>query len=133
MKDIYIKEIARKLDVKEWQVENCIRLFGDGATIPSISRYRKEKTGGLDDVAVAEVRHWNDVFSEMEKRKNTIVETISAAGAMTPQLSSAIEKCVDGRELEDIYMPFKPKRRAVLQRRKKPDSNRLLTRCTMCR
>ena len=69
MKKIYIKFIADRLEVKEWQVENCAALFDEGATIPFISRYRKERTGGLDEVAVAEIRHWVDVFVEMEKRK----------------------------------------------------------------
>ena len=75
MKNIYIKHIAERLEVKEWQVENCASLFEEGATIPFISRYRKERTGGLDEVAVAEIRHWTDVFAEMEKRKQTILET----------------------------------------------------------
>ena len=92
-------------------MENCAALFGEGATIPFISRYRKERTGGLDDVAVAEVRHWIDVFAEMEKRKETVLETISQAGALTSDLRSKIENCVEARELEDLYLPFKPKRR----------------------
>ena len=92
-------------------MENCAALFGEGATIPFISRYRKERTGGLDDVAVAEVRHWIDVFVEMEKRKETVLETISQAGALTSDLRSKIENCVEARELEDLYLPFKPKRR----------------------
>ena len=92
-------------------MENCINLFEDGATIPFISRYRKERTGGLDEVAIAEIRHWSDVFSEMEKRKSTVIENISAAGALTDQLKKQIENCVEARELEDIYLPYKPKRR----------------------
>ena len=92
-------------------MENCINLFEDGATIPFISRYRKERTGGLDEVAIAEIRHWSDVFSEMEKRKTTVIENISAAGALTDQLKKQIENCVESRELEDIYLPYKPKRR----------------------
>ena len=111
MKEIYIKSISQRLQIKDWQVENCIALFEDGATIPFISRYRKERTGGLDEVAIAEVRHWADVFAEMEKRKETVQETISAAGAMTPELQTRIENCVESRELEDIYLPYKPKRR----------------------
>ena len=111
MKDIYINEIAGRLEVKPWQVENCERLFEEGATIPFISRYRKERTGGLDDVAVAEIRHWSDVFAEMEKRKETILGTIGQAGALTDELRTKIENCVDGRELEDLYLPFRPKRR----------------------
>ena len=111
MNQIYIKSIAQRLQIKDWQVENCINLFEDGATIPFISRYRKERTGGLDEVAIAEIRHWADVFSEMEKRKSTVIENISAAGALTDQLKKQIENCVEARELEDIYLPYKPKRR----------------------
>ena len=111
MKNIYISNIAKRVGVKDWQVENCAALFEEGATIPFISRYRKERTGGLDDVAVAEVRHWLDVFAEMEKRKDTVLETISQAGALTSDLRSKIENCVESRELEDLYLPFKPKRR----------------------
>ena len=111
MKEIYIKDIARRVGVKDWQVENCVKLFDEGATIPFISRYRKERTGGLDEVAVAEIRHWNDVFVEMEKRKATIIETISAAGSLTDELKKRIDNTVDSRELEDIYLPFRPKRR----------------------
>ena len=111
MKQIYIDSIAERLQVKDWQVENCVKLFEEGATIPFISRYRKERTGGLDEVAVAEVRHWHDVFSEMEKRKATILETISEAGALTQELRSRIENSVESRELEDLYLPYRPKRR----------------------
>ena len=92
-------------------MENCAGLFEEGATIPFISRYRKERTGGLDEVAVAEVRHWADVFAEMDKRKVTVLETIEQAGALTADLRKRIEDCVESRELEDIYLPFKPKRR----------------------
>lgn len=111
MKEIYINAIAARLEVKPWQVENCERLFAEGATIPFISRYRKERTGGLDDVAVAEIRHWVDVYNEMEKRKETILDTIGQAGALTEELRSQIESSVDAREIEDLYLPFRPKRR----------------------
>ncbi len=111
MKEVYINYIAERIEVKPWQVENCDRLFEEGATIPFISRYRKEKTGGLDDVAVAEIRHWRDVFEEMEKRKATVLETIGAAGALTEELKAQIENCTESRILEDIYLPWKPKRR----------------------
>ena len=111
MKNIYIKFIAGRLDVREWQVENCAALFEEGATIPFISRYRKERTGGLDEVAVAEIRHWTDVFAEMEKRKQTIIETISQAGALTDGLRERIELSTDAREIEDLYLPYRPKRR----------------------
>ena len=92
-------------------MENCAGLFEEGATIPFISRYRKERTGGLDEVAVAEIRHWTDVFAEVDKRKVTVLETIEQSGALTADLRKRIEDCVESRELEDIYLPFKPKRR----------------------
>ncbi|MBQ6178245.1 MAG: RNA-binding transcriptional accessory protein [Bacteroidales bacterium] len=111
MKSLYINEIARKLSIKDWQVENCIGLFEEGATIPFISRYRKEKTGGLDDMAVAEIKHWSDVFSEMEKRKVGILSTIEEQGKLTPDLKSKIENCLVSSELEDLYLPYRPKRR----------------------
>ena len=111
MKEIYIDHIADKLGVKAWQVENCADMFAEGGTIPFISRYRKERTGGMDDASVAEVKHWLDVFDEMEKRKSTIIKTIDEAGALTPDLRSRIENSVSSTELEDIYLPFRPKRR----------------------
>ena len=97
--------------MRQWQVENCVALFDEGDTIPFISRYRKEKTGGLDDLEVAEVRHWTDVFTDMEKRKAGILETIAAAGKLTDELRDKIENCVSSSELEDLYLPFRPKRR----------------------
>ncbi len=111
MKDSYINHIASLLDLKPWQVENCIEMFAEGDTIPFISRYRKEKTGGMDDAQVAEVRHWADTFDEMEKRKQTILKTIGDAGALTDELRDKIENCVSSTELEDLYLPFRPKRR----------------------
>ena len=111
MKEIYNQHIAGLLNLKDWQVENCASLFADGDTIPFISRYRKEKTGGMDDAEVAEVRHWVDVFAEMEKRKETILKVIGEAGALTDDLRARIEACVSGTELEDLYLPWRPKRR----------------------
>ena len=111
MKKIYIDHIAGLLQRKDWQIENCILMFEEGGTIPFISRYRKEKTGGMDDAEVAEVKHWADVFAEMEKRKNTVLETIGAAGALTDELRRRIEDTVSQTELEDLYLPYKPKRR----------------------
>lgn len=111
MKAIYIKYISEYLQVKDWQVENCAALFEEGCTIPFISRYRKERTGGLDDEQVAGIRHWTDVFAEMEKRKASILATIASQEKLTPELQSAIEVCVSSNELEDLYLPFRPKRR----------------------
>ncbi|MBQ6822078.1 MAG: RNA-binding transcriptional accessory protein [Bacteroidales bacterium] len=111
MKEIYLKQIAATVGAKVWQVENCADMFADGDTIPFISRYRKEKTGGMDDATVAEVKHWVDVYEEMEKRKGTILKTIEEAGALSDELRTRIEECVDAVELEDIYLPWRPKRR----------------------
>lgn len=111
MKEIYINYIAERLMVKAWQVENCADMFAQGDTIPFISRYRKEKTGGMDDAEVAEVKHYVDVFEEMEKRKETVLKTIQEAGALTEELKTRILECVSSTELEDLYLPYRPKRR----------------------
>lgn len=111
MKQIYVDYIAGLLGVKDWQVENCATLFEEGCTIPFISRYRKERTGGLDDEQVANIRHWTDVFVEMGKRKASILATIESQQKLTPELRAAIENCVNANELEDLYLPFRPKRR----------------------
>ena len=111
MNNIYLEFIAERLNLKLWQVENCADMFEEGNTIPVISRYRKEKTGGMDDASVAELKHWMDVFEEMEKRKETILKTISDAGALSPELRSRIESTVSPTELEDLYLPYRPKRR----------------------
>ncbi len=111
MKDIYIRHIAARLGLKDWQVENCSMMLEDGDTIPFISRYRKERTGSMDDSEVATVKHWVDVYAEMEKRKETVLQTIDSLGKLTDELRSSIENCIDANELEDIYLPYRPKRR----------------------
>ncbi len=111
MKELYIKKIAADLGVKPWQIENCADMFADGGTIPFISRYRKEKTGGLDDATLAEVKHLLDVFSDLEKRKETILATIAEAGALTEELRGKIENSVSPTEVEDLYLPWRPRRR----------------------
>ena len=111
MKELYVNHIAALLEVKPWQVENCADLFADGCTIPFISRYRKERTGGLDDEQVSSIRHWIDVYDAMEKRKELILKTIDEAEALTDDLRSRIEQTVDSKELEDLYLPFRPKRK----------------------
>ncbi len=111
MKEIYLKKIASDLDVKVWQVENTVELIAQGATVPFISRYRKERTGSLDEVAISQIKHLAETFDAMEKRKETILETIAAAGALTDAMRAEIEDCVEQNILEDIYLPYRPKRR----------------------
>lgn len=111
LKKNYIKIIADALGVQPWQVENCILMLQDGNTIPFISRYRKEKTGGLDDLEVASVKHYAEDFEELDSRKETVLENIEAQGKLTDELRKAIEECTVSSVLEDLYLPYRPKRR----------------------
>ncbi len=103
--------IARNLNIKETQVLNTINLFDEGATVPFISRYRKERTGSLDEVQIQQIKEQNEKFTELEKRKETILKTIDEQEKLSPELKSIIENCFDSVELEDIYLPYKPRRR----------------------
>ena len=111
MKEIYVRHIAKELGVKDWQVENCMELLAEGCTVPFISRYRKERTGGLDDIEVAEIKHRSEVFAEMDKRKASILGTIEEQGYLTLELRTRIENCIETSELEDLYLPYRPKRK----------------------
>lgn len=111
MTDLYIKHISSLMNVAPWQVLHCVELFEDGATIPFISRYRKERTGGLDEVQVAEVKHYFGYFTDLDKRKVAIIKSIEEQGALTDELRGVIEKEVDLTALEDIYLPYRPKKR----------------------
>lgn len=111
MTDAYIKYIAERLQLASWQVENCVELLEEGATIPFISRYRKERTGGIDETYVAQIKHYYLYLTDLDKRKQAIVKSISQQGKMTDELAAEIEAAVDARVLEDIYLPYKPKRR----------------------
>ena len=127
-----IQLIAQRLNLREKQVEQTIALLDEGATIPFISRYRKEATGGLDEVAVAAVAEQHRQLDELEHRKAFVLETIEAQGALTDELRARITACWDATEIEDIYLPFKPKRRtrAQMAREKglEPLAQRLLLR-----
>ena len=111
MNNLYIEYISNTLSVTGWQIEHTIELLKEGATVPFISRYRKERTGGLDEVQVAEIKHYFTRFEELDKRKETILNSIEEQGALTDDLKGQISKCVDINRLEDIYLPYKPKRR----------------------
>ena len=103
--------ISGVMSVAPWRVEHCVELIGEGATVPFISRYRKERTGGLDEAQVAEIKHYCQKFDELEKRKQSVLETISSQGKLTPALEESIRACVDSTVLEDLYLPYRPKRR----------------------
>ena len=111
MNKLYIDSISSRMQIAPWQVSNCIELFEEGATVPFISRYRKERTGALDEVQVAEVKHWFGYFTELDKRKQAILASIEEQGKMSEELRAAIEGETDSRTLEDIYLPYRPKRR----------------------
>jgi uncharacterized protein len=105
-----ISYIAKALNVGAKQVERTLELLDEGATIPFISRYRKERTGGLDEVQLQDLRDLNVKLVELEKRKSNILDTIHEQGKLDRDLKSKIEECMDPTELEDIYLPYKPKR-----------------------
>ena len=111
MNKLYTDYIAGQLQVAVWQVEHCIELFEEGATVPFISRYRKERTGALDEMQVAAVKHYFQRFTDLEKRKEAILNSIQEQGKLTDGLRAAIEKEVDAQTVEDLYLPYRPKRR----------------------
>jgi len=107
--------IAQRLGLKEHHVANTVALLQEGATIPFISRYRKEATGGMTDIQVAQVSNELDKLTELQKRREYILTTIEAQGKLTPELAERIQNCWDSTELEDIYLPYKQKRRTRAQ------------------
>ena len=111
MNEIFPHQIAAALGLADKQVRQTLALLDEGATIPFISRYRKEATGGLDEVQVEAVRDRYEKLKETGRRKTTILSTIEEQGKLTPELRQRIEACWDNTELEDIYLPYKPKRK----------------------
>ena len=113
--NIYAKMIGKALGLSERSVTNTLQLIDEGCTIPFISRYRKERTGNLDEVQITAISDAYDKLKEISKRKDTVVKTITEQGKMTDDLQRRIDACWDATELEDIYMPYKPKRRTKAQ------------------
>ena len=107
----YTQKIAAALNITNKQVNSINDLHAEGATIPFIARYRKEATGNLDEVVIGDVINQVKYFNELEKRKETVLKTIDEAGKLTPELKKRIDDCVDATQLEDIYLPYKPKRK----------------------
>lgn len=116
----FFDRIARALKLPVHRVENTLKLLEGGATIPFISRYRKEATGGLDEVQIGDIKAQYDKLCELAKRKETILSTLKEQNNLTPELQQRIDNCWESTELEDIYLPFKPKRktRAEIARQK---------------
>lgn len=112
--------ISQSLTLSLRNVEQTVKLIEEGATIPFISRYRKEVTGGLDEVQIANIKELNEKYHELEKRKKYVIRTITEQEKLSPELEQQINDCWDSTLLEDLYLPFKPKRqtRAAIARRK---------------
>lgn len=109
----YTRIISRGTGIEAWRVNNVLKLLDGGATIPFISRYRKEATGGMDEVQVAQISDALERLQTMDRRKDTILSSIESQDKLTPELRKRIESCWNATELEDIYAPYKPKRRTL--------------------
>lgn len=107
----YIQKIAEKLSFSIKQINNIYGLQSEGATIPFMARYRKEATGNMDEVGITQVVEQIAYFTDLDKRKETVIKTIEGLGKLTPELKARIDNCFDATELEDIYLPYKPKRK----------------------
>src|ERR1035437_7897913 len=107
----YAALIAKELNLQVWQVANTLALLAEGATIPFIARYRKERTGEMDETVLREVDHRFTYLKELDERRAAILKSIEEQGKLTPELRARIEACAQKTELEDIYQPYKPKRR----------------------
>ena len=112
---IFTQLIASELHLSPHAVENTLKLLDEGCTIPFISRYRKERTGGLDEVQITAISNRVERLQEIAKRKETVIKTIKEQGKMTPDLQKRIDDCWELTVLEDIYLPYKPKRRTRAQ------------------
>jgi protein Tex len=110
-KNFIITSITRDLGLKQQSVQGTVHLLEGGATIPFIARYRKERTSGLDETEIRSVFEKYDYYSELEKRKETILKTIEAQGKLTKELEKKIKECTDKTKLEDMYLPYRPKKR----------------------
>lgn len=113
--NLFAKRISDLLNINIKYVDNTLELLDSGCTIPFISRYRKERTGGLDEVQITQICELNERMKETAKRKETIIKTISEHGKLTSELEKRINECWEPEVLEDIYMPYKPKRRTRAQ------------------
>ena len=111
----FARLIAERLNISEKNVDGTLKLLDEGCTIPFIARYRKERTGGLDEVQISAISDQYERLKELQKRKETVVKTITEQGKLTPELEKRINDTWDATTLEDIYLPYRPKRRTRAQ------------------
>ena len=111
MNKAHVSILSKELQISEKQIAGTIQLLEEGATIPFISRYRKEITGSLDEVQIANISTRMNQLVELEKRRETVLHTIEEQGKLTPELRKKITSTYDPIELEDLYLPYKPKRK----------------------
>lgn len=111
IKEIYFSVIAKELDIKTAQVRATALLIEEGATVPFIARYRKEATGSLDEVAVSVIRDRLDQLAELDKRRDAVLKSLDERGLLTDEIREKVDGACSMTELEDIYLPFRPKRR----------------------
>lgn len=107
--------ISKELQLPMRGVENTLTLLSEGCTVPFIARYRKERTGALDEVSIISIKDLNDKLTDISKRRATVLSTIEAQGKLTPELEAKIARCWDAATLEDLYLPYKPKKRTRAQ------------------
>src|SRR5512142_2964103 len=107
----HVRIVSQELSIKEGQVKATVELLQGGATVPFVARYRKEATGSLDEVAVTAIRDRMRQLAELDERRAAVLESIDKQGKLTPELKAKIEKAHTMTELEDLYLPYKPKRR----------------------
>lgn len=104
------EQLVKDFDVQLFQVSNTLALFDEGATVPFIARYRKERTGSLDEIQIRDLQHKYDYYKELDERRAAILESIESQGKLTPGLKTRINETLSKTELEDLYLPYKPKR-----------------------
>src|SRR5215217_8191982 len=135
MEQKYIQQVAGKLNITSKQVTSIHQMQTEGATIPFMARYRKEVTGNLDEVVIGNVVEEIQYFNELDKRKETVIKTVEEQGKLTPELKKRIDDCFSATELEDIYLPYKPKRKTraiqAIEKGLEPLAKRLFDQATL--
>lgn len=103
--------LAEELSLRSFQIANALELFAEGATVPFIARYRKERTGEMDEVQLRDLSDRFTYLTELEERKKSVLDSIESQGKLAEELKNKIEACLQKNELEDLYLPYRPKRR----------------------